>query len=739
MALPDKHQLKFNTHKDAKSLMEAIEKRFGGNKETKKVQKNLLKQQYGNFTGSSSESLDQIHDRLQNLISQLEILRESLSQEDINLKFLRSLPTYLKIYEAEVKSSSSTSPTTQNIAFVSSQNTNSTSESVSAVASVSAASIKVPISALPNVDTLSDAMAMLTIKAMRFLQRIGRNLGANGTTFIGFDMSKVECYNCHKRGHFAKEFKSPKDTRNKETHIRNVLVETSTFNALVSQCDGVGSYDWSFHAEEEPTNYAIVAFTSSSSSSSDNEVASCSKACTKACTTLQSHYDKLTNNLRKSQFDVISYKTGLQFVEARILVYQQNETIYEEDIKLIKLDVMLRDNALVDLRKKFKKAEQEKDELKLKLDKFQTSSNNLSQLLASQTFNKTGLGYDNQVFKSTVFDYDEMFSSKSDVSMPTSPVYDSPTKPDMDLSQSNKSSTPMIKDWVFDSENKSEGEPMTTQKAPSFVPTSKHVKTPRPSVKPVNPQHVLKDKGVIDSGCSWHMTGNISYLSDFEEINGRYIAFGGNIKGGKITSKGKIKTDTECIVLSSDFKLLDDNHVLLRVPRENNMYNVDLKNIVPSGDLTCLFTKATLDEASNIEPLAKPSLSVLSALLEEPIVTYKGNQPNSSAGIQEHFDADKAGEGNVQQYVLFPLWSTGSKDPQNTNANAIFEVKEPESKVHVSPRSSAKTKKHDDKTKRKTKGKSHVELSTGVRNLSEEFEYFSNNSINRCKLLDHDW
>nr|GEY88901.1 hypothetical protein [Tanacetum cinerariifolium] len=93
MALPDKHQLKFNIQKDAKSLMEAIEKRFGGNKETKKVQKTLLKQQYENFSGSSSESLDQIHDRLQKLISQLEILGESLSQEDINMKFLRSLPS----------------------------------------------------------------------------------------------------------------------------------------------------------------------------------------------------------------------------------------------------------------------------------------------------------------------------------------------------------------------------------------------------------------------------------------------------------------------------------------------------------------------------------------------------------------------------------------------------------------------------------------------------------------------
>nr|GEY68779.1 hypothetical protein [Tanacetum cinerariifolium] len=318
MALPDKHQLKF-IHKDAKTLMEAIEKRFGENKETKKVQKTLLKQQYENFTGSSSESLDQIHDRLQKLISQLKILKKSLSQEDINLKFLRSLPAEwrthtliwrnktdledqslddmfnnLKIYEAEVKNSLTTSTTIQNIAFVSSQNTDSTNESVSAVASVFAASAKVPIFALPNVDTLSDAIIYSFLLT-------GRNLGANGTTSIGFDMSKVECYNCHRRW--------------------NVPVETSTSNALVSQCDGVESYDWSFLAEEEPTNYALMTFTSSSSSSSDNK--------------------------------------------------------------------------------------------------------------------------------------------------------------------SNRPSAPIIEDWVSDSEDDYEGEPMTTHKAPSFVQTSEHVKTPRPSIQPV--------------------------------------------------------------------------------------------------------------------------------------------------------------------------------------------------------------------------------------------------------------
>nr|GEW26881.1 hypothetical protein [Tanacetum cinerariifolium] len=186
MALPDKHQLKFNSHNDAKTLMEAIKKMFGVNAETKKVQKTLLKQQYENFTGSNTESLDQIHDRLQKLISQLEILRVFFLQEDINLKFLRSLPydwrthtliwrnktdlkeqslddlfSNLKIYEAEVKSSSTANTTTQNIAFVSSSNTDSTNEPVSVAASVSAVSAKIPVSSLLIVDSLSNVVIYL--------------------------------------------------------------------------------------------------------------------------------------------------------------------------------------------------------------------------------------------------------------------------------------------------------------------------------------------------------------------------------------------------------------------------------------------------------------------------------------------------------------------------------------------------------------------------------------------------
>nr|GEZ23729.1 hypothetical protein [Tanacetum cinerariifolium] len=350
MALLDKHQLKFNSHKDAKTLMEAIKKHFGWNTETKKVQKTILKQQFENFSGSSSEDTD-----------------------------------------------------SHNLAFISSTTTDSTTDSVSAAVNVSIVGAKLTASTLPNVDSLSSTidvddleemdlkwqMAMLTMRARR------------------------EC-------------RSPKDSRRTavaEPQRRNVPVVTSTSNALVSLCNGTGTYDWSYQVEKEPTNFALMDF--SSTSSSDNEVSSCSKACSKAYSQLQTQYDTLTENFHKSQFDVISYQTGLGSVEARLLVYKQNESVLEENIKLLHIEVQLRDTALTTLRQKLKTTEKEREYLNMKLEKFQTSSKRLTDLLASQTSEKAGLGYNSQVFSKAMFDCENYYSSESDCdSWPPSNLYD---------------------------------------------------------------------------------------------------------------------------------------------------------------------------------------------------------------------------------------------------------------------------------------------------------------------------
>nr|GEY61115.1 hypothetical protein [Tanacetum cinerariifolium] len=246
------------------------------------------------------------------------------------------------------------------------------------------------------------------------------------------------------------------------------------------------------------------------------------------------------------------------------------------------------------------------------------------------------------------------------------------------------------------------------------------------------------DKEVIDSGCSRHMTGNMFYLSKFEELNGGYITFGGNPKGGKISRKCKIRigkldfddvyfvkelkfnlfsvsqmydkknsvlfTDTECLVLSLEFKLPDENQVLLRDPRENNMRSVDLKNIIPSRDLTCLFAKATLDE-SNLWHRRIPNIGFMRPF-------------GCPVTILNILDSLGKFDGKVDEGFL-----VGYSEPE-------FEGRKPESEVNVSPSSSALSKKHDDKTRREAKGKSHVESLTRYRNLSAEFEDFSDNSIN---------
>ncbi|GKF74393.1 ribonuclease H-like domain-containing protein [Tanacetum coccineum] len=118
-------------------------------------------------------------------------------------------------------------------------------------------------------------VAMLTMRVKRFLKKIGRNLNFNSKETVGFDKTKVECYNCHRRGHFAREFMAPRNQRNRDGDAPRRIVPVETpVNALVVK-DGIGGYDWSFQAEEGPTDFALMAHLSSGSSSpssSDSEV-----------------------------------------------------------------------------------------------------------------------------------------------------------------------------------------------------------------------------------------------------------------------------------------------------------------------------------------------------------------------------------------------------------------------------------------------------------------------------------
>nr|GEW04666.1 ribonuclease H-like domain-containing protein [Tanacetum cinerariifolium] len=240
-------------------------------------------------------------------------------------------------------------------------------------------------------------MVMLTIRVRRFFKKTGRKLIVNGNETIGFDNSNVECYNCHKRGHFARECRALRnqDNKNKESSRRSVPMETYAFTALVS-CDGLGGYEKSDQAEEGP-NYALMAFSSSCSNSEVSNVSTCLKSCLETVEVLKSQNDQLLKYLKKSKLMVLGYKIGLKSVGERLEFYKTNESIYLEDIKVLKGEFQIGEIAIKELRKKLKIAQKEKDDIQLNVDKFEHASKILNKLIDCQIVDncKKGLCYEN--------------------------------------------------------------------------------------------------------------------------------------------------------------------------------------------------------------------------------------------------------------------------------------------------------------------------------------------------------
>ncbi|GJW33515.1 putative ribonuclease H-like domain-containing protein [Tanacetum coccineum] len=213
---------------------------------------------------------------------------------------------------------------------------------------------------------------------------------------IGFDKSKVECYNCHKRGHFARECRALRnqDNKNKEISRRSVPMEKTTSTTLVS-CDGLGGYDWSDQAEEGP-NCALMAFSSSSPDSEVSNDLNFSKSCMETVKLLKSQNDQLLRNLEKSSLMVLGYKTGLESVEEKLEFYKKNESVYVENINGLKWDIQVGEITIRELRKKLEKIQKEKDSIQFNVDKFENASNSLNKLIEFQLVDncKKGLGYE---------------------------------------------------------------------------------------------------------------------------------------------------------------------------------------------------------------------------------------------------------------------------------------------------------------------------------------------------------
>nr|GEV16961.1 putative ribonuclease H-like domain-containing protein [Tanacetum cinerariifolium] len=328
-------------------------------------------------------------------------------------------------------------------------------------------------------------VAMLTMRVKRFIQKTRRKLDLNGKETVGFDKTKVECYNYHRRGYFARECRAPKNhrNRNRDAPTRNALVDTSTTNALVIQ-DGIDKTGLGYDGHVNESKVLNNVVDSCISDGDDNQV---------------------KDRFNKSE--------GYHAVP---LPYTRNYMPPRADLSFA--------------------------------------------------------GLDDYVFKSKV--------SETITSVPK-----------IETNASKTTKTNNFNEKV----NTAEVNNVTTAGPKAVV-----------CVAEGNKNNAVKssacwiwrpkgnDQGIFNSGCSRYMTGNKSYLTYYQKIDGGFVAFGGNAKGAKSVPF----TDTECVVLSLDFKLLDESQVLLKVPRNNNMYSFDLKNVVPVGGLTCLFVKETIDESN---------------------------------------------------------------------------------------------------------------------------------------------
>ncbi|GJR35858.1 hypothetical protein Tco_1211542 [Tanacetum coccineum] len=539
--------------------LKAVEKRFGGNVATKKTQRNLLKQQYENFTTSSLEVLDQTFDRLQKLISQLKIHSESISQEDVNHKFLRSLsPEWnthtivwrnkpdidtlslddlynnLKIYEPEVKGTSSSYTNTQNVAFVSLNSTSSTNGAVNTAHDATTASTQVTAVNSTIIDNLSNAVICAFFASQPNSPQLD-----NETMQTNFILTT------------GREFSVDwalrnQENKNRETTRRVVPVDITTSNALVS-CDGSG-YDWSDQAEEGPTNFALMAYTSTISNSED---------------------------LRTSKLNDIAYKTGY-------------------------------------------------DDIPPPTGNFMPPKPDLS-------------------FSGLEEFVDEPIVSEPKVKKPIVETSEPKVSADKPKFVKKNNGPPLIEDWISDSEDEAESKPKNEKKTvePSFA-----------KIEFGNPHQELKENDVINSGCSRHMTRNMSYLTNFEEIDRGYVAFGGSPKGGKITGIGTIKTG-----------------------------NLDFENVYFFSENTPNIARSGPNWLFDIDALTK-SMNYKLVVAE--------NQSNGNAGTKTSDDAGKARMEKVpgKDYILLPLWPADpllSQIPKNSPDDEFKPSGDDEKKITEEP------------------------------------------------------
>ncbi|GJW98376.1 ribonuclease H-like domain-containing protein [Tanacetum coccineum] len=561
MALPEDHLAKFYKMTDAKEMWETIKSRFGGNDESKKMQNHNSQYEHPSSYSllanqSSCPQLD--HEDLEQL--------DEFDLEEMDLKW---------------------------------------------------------------------QVAMISIRMKKFYKKTGRKLQFDAKELVGFDKTKVECYSCHKIWNFAREYRSKGNqdsrrrdawnTRNKDKENRRRSGKQEDSKALVT-LDGEG-VDWTSHSEDEQENYALMAC---SSSGSDTEVTSCSKECKESYAKLKKLYDEQREKIGDASIEIHAYTQALKKVKAQLVAHQQSQLWYEEKIRFMKIDLDDKTDVLTYHKKLLAEAEKEKEELKTKGSgqrEIRPVWNNVqrvnhqNQFVPKALLTRTG--------NSKLILQDNVPTNAARKVNTVKPIVNN-ARPKAGF---HKTLSPFRKPFNRTTTlrtNFSYQKVNTAEVNAVSAVGGKRETAVKPSTGDY-PQRALQNKGIVDSGCSRHMTGNKAYLAEYQDFNGGPVAFGGS--KGYITGKGKIKigkldfedvcfvkelqhfnlffvsqmcdkknkvlfTDTECLVLSPEFKLPDENQVLLRIPRQNNMYSFNLENIVPSRGLACLIAKATIDESN---------------------------------------------------------------------------------------------------------------------------------------------